>query len=110
MTDIAPFDPSLDPPGEPRIVTRENHSISRGLIDPDVLKILYRLSRHGHRACLVGGSVRDLLLGRTPKDFDIGTDATPSRSSRIQRSRDCRLRCAVHLTAVGLRGVGTDPP
>ncbi|NLV23180.1 MAG: CCA tRNA nucleotidyltransferase [Deltaproteobacteria bacterium] len=86
MTDIAPFDPSLDPPGEPRIVTRENHSISRGLIDPDVLKILYRLSRHGHRACLVGGSVRDLLLGRTPKDFDIGTDATPSRIKRLFRN------------------------
>ncbi len=41
--------------------------------------MLYRLRGAGHKAYLVGGSVRDLLLGRVPKDFDIGTDAQPSR-------------------------------
>ena len=86
MTDIAPYDPFLDPPGAPCIIPREQHPISRSRIDPDVLKILCRLSRHGHLAYLVGGSVRDLLLGRTPKDFDIGTNATPSRIKRLFRN------------------------
>ncbi|NLC70816.1 MAG: polynucleotide adenylyltransferase PcnB [Desulfuromonadaceae bacterium] len=86
MTDIATYDPALDPPGEPRIICRDHHRISRSMIDEDVLKILYRLSRNGHLAYLVGGSVRDLLLGRTPKDFDIGTDATPSRIKRLFRN------------------------
>src|SRR6266545_1886409 len=58
---------------EPRIVPREEHSVSRRDIDPDALKVLYRLRQYEHVAYLVGGSVRDLLLGRRPKDFDIGT-------------------------------------
>ena len=53
--------------------------MSRRDIDPDALKILYRLIRSGHKAYLVGGGVRDLLLGKKPKDFDIATDATPRR-------------------------------
>src|SRR5215467_6518730 len=63
--------------------------IARELIDPDAEKILRRLRRSGHTAYLVGGCVRDLLLGRTPKDFDIATSATPQeikdlfRNSRI---------------------------
>ena len=56
---------------EPRIIPRAEHPISRGYIDPDALKVLYRLHRAGYKAYLVGGSVRDLLTGRTPKDFDI---------------------------------------
>src|SRR3954465_15222274 len=62
---------------EPRIVPRQEHPISRRDIDADALKVLYRLRQAEHVAYLVGGSVRDLLLGRRPKDFDIGTSAPP---------------------------------
>jgi poly(A) polymerase len=61
----------------PVIRPRAEHSVSRQQIDDDTLKVLYRLDRSGYLAYLVGGGVRDLLLGRTPKDFDVGTDATP---------------------------------
>ncbi|MBN1141212.1 MAG: polynucleotide adenylyltransferase PcnB [Deltaproteobacteria bacterium] len=86
MTEHPLIDPGQDPSGEPRIVSRDGHRISRSQIDEDVLKILYRLHRNGHLAYLVGGSVRDLLLGRTPKDFDIGTDATPTQIKRLFRN------------------------
>jgi poly(A) polymerase len=68
---------------EPVVVPREEHSISRKQIDPDALKVLYRLHQNHHVAYLVGGSVRDLLLGRRPKDFDIGTSAHPYQVKRI---------------------------
>jgi len=59
------------------VIPRNQHSISRKSISDSALKVLYRLSKSGHRACLVGGGVRDLLLGVHPKDFDVATDATP---------------------------------
>ena len=68
---------------EPVIVPREQHSISRKHIDADALKVLYRLHQNEHVAYLVGGSVRDLLLGRRPKDFDIGTSAHPYQVKRL---------------------------
>src|ERR687898_177952 len=68
---------------EPTIVPRAAHSISRRDIDPDALKVLYRLQQNGYVAYLVGGSVRDLLLGRRPKDFDIGTSAHPYQVKRL---------------------------
>ena len=68
---------------EPVIVPRERHEISRKQIDPDALKVLYRLHQNDHVAYLVGGSVRDLLLGRRPKDFDIGTSAHPYQVKRL---------------------------
>jgi poly(A) polymerase len=68
---------------EPVIVPREQHAISRKQIDPDALKVLYRLHQNDHVAYLVGGSVRDLLLGRRPKDFDIGTSAHPYQVKRL---------------------------
>ncbi|HEY5672067.1 MAG TPA: CCA tRNA nucleotidyltransferase, partial [Malonomonas sp.] len=71
---------------EMTILPRDQHAISRQQIDEETLKVLYRLHRNGHLAYLVGGSVRDLLLGRTPKDFDIGTDATPSQVRRLFRN------------------------
>src|SRR5436190_12568416 len=71
---------------EPRIVPREEHSISRRDIDPDALKVLYRLRQFDHVAYLVGGSVRDLLLGRRPKDFDIGTSAHPYQVKKLFRN------------------------
>ena len=61
----------------PRIISRSEHPISRNAISPNALKVLYRLNKAGYRACLVGGAVRDLLLGMQPKDFDIATDAKP---------------------------------
>ncbi|MBP9943814.1 MAG: polynucleotide adenylyltransferase PcnB, partial [Desulfomicrobium sp.] len=61
------------------IISRSEHSVSRQNIHPDALKVMYRLVRKGFTAYLVGGGVRDLLLGRTPKDFDVSTNATPSQ-------------------------------
>ncbi len=61
------------------VYSREEHCLSRSDIDPDALKIMYRLLRHDYKAYLVGGGVRDLLLGKKPKDFDIATDATPRK-------------------------------
>lgn len=74
---------------EPLILPRSEHPISRKNIDPHALKVLYRLSAAGYLAYLVGGGVRDLLLGKKPKDFDVGTDARPSRIKRI--FRHCRI-------------------
>src|SRR5688572_12198193 len=71
---------------EPFVVPRAEHSVSRSQIDPDALKVLYRLQQNGYVAYLVGGSVRDLLLGRRPKDFDIGTSAHPYQVKRLFRN------------------------
>ena len=70
----------------PIICARPDHCISRKNIDPDALKVLYRLSGLGYEAYLVGGGVRDLLLGRTPKDFDVGTSAKPNEVRRAFRN------------------------
>ena len=71
---------------EPVIVPRAEHPISRRDIDSDALKVLYRLHESGASAYLVGGSVRDLLLGRRPKDFDIGTSAHPYQVKKLFRN------------------------
>ena len=71
---------------EPIVIPRADHPISRDQIDPDALKVLYRLRKFNHQAYLVGGGVRDLLLGRAPKDFDIGTSAHPNEVKRIFRN------------------------
>src|SRR5215212_2494738 len=71
---------------EPTIVPRAEHTISRRDVDPDALKVLYRLHEHNYVAYLVGGSVRDLLLGRRPKDFDIGTSAHPHQVKKLFRN------------------------
>jgi len=70
----------------PVIVPRAEHAVSRRQIDPDALKVLYRLHQNNYVAYLVGGSVRDLLLGRRPKDFDIGTSAHPYQVKRLFRN------------------------
>ncbi|HSN69030.1 MAG TPA: polynucleotide adenylyltransferase PcnB [Thermoanaerobaculia bacterium] len=70
----------------PRIVERADHPISRRDVPETVLKVLYRLHRSGYRAYLCGGSVRDLLMRRTPKDFDIATDAHPNDVRRLFRN------------------------
>ncbi len=70
----------------PLIVPREAHTLSRRDVDPDALKVLYRLKDAGFKAYIVGGGVRDLLLGRRPKDFDIGTDAHPYQIKKLFRN------------------------
>ena len=72
--------------GDPKIVPRPEHVLSRKLIDPEALKVLYRLNQSKYTAYLVGGSVRDLLLGRKPKDFDIGTSAQPYEVKKLFRN------------------------
>lgn len=73
----------------PTIIRRPSHTISRSLISPNALRIMYRLRDNGYTAFLVGGSVRDLLIGRTPKDFDLATNATPAEIKKL--FRNCRL-------------------
>ncbi|WP_457913974.1 polynucleotide adenylyltransferase PcnB [Candidatus Gillettellia adelgis] len=65
------------------------HTISRKDISENALKVLYRLNKSGYESYLVGGSVRDLLLGKKPKDFDITTNATPEQVRKL--FRNCRL-------------------
>lgn len=74
---------------EPRIIPRAEHGISRKNISNGALRVLYRLHEAGYKAFLVGGAVRDLLLGGHPKDFDIATDATPEQTRAL--FRNCRL-------------------
>jgi hypothetical protein len=76
-------------PLQPTIIPRSEHSISRKWISPNALRVLYRLKETGHYAYLVGGGVRDLLLGRESKDFDIAADATPGEVKKF--FRNCRL-------------------
>ena len=71
---------------EPIIRARPDHCISRKNIDRDALRVLYRLDNLGYTAYLVGGGVRDLLLGRDPKDFDVGTSAKPDEVKRAFRN------------------------
>lgn len=73
----------------PVVIARHEHEISRKLISPNALRVLYRLKDNGFAGYLVGGCVRDLLLGREPKDFDVVTNATPGEVKRI--FRNCRL-------------------
>ncbi|MEO8216194.1 MAG: polynucleotide adenylyltransferase PcnB [Acidobacteriota bacterium] len=71
---------------EGQVLDRSGHNISRRSIPENVLKVLYRLHRSGYRAYLCGGSVRDLLMEREPKDFDIVTDAHPADVRRLFRN------------------------
>ena len=71
---------------EPRILERSEHPVSRRDIDPRVLKVLYRLIDAGHDAYLVGGGVRDLMIGRRPKDFDVATSAHPQEVRDLFRN------------------------
>jgi len=76
-------------PTQPVIIPRAEHTVSRSLIASSALKVLYRLKDAGHQAFLVGGCVRDILLGVRPKDFDVATDATPDEVRAL--FRNCRL-------------------
>ena len=78
-----------DDPPPARIIPRSEHTISRAFISESALKVLYRLQKEGYEAYLVWGGVRDLLLGREPKDFDVATSARPEEVKRL--FRNCRL-------------------
>jgi poly(A) polymerase len=83
---------NLDPSaatGAPRIIPRSEHPVSRSNISSNALRVLYRLKEAGFEAFLVGGCVRDIILGRHPKDFDVATDALPDQVRRL--FRNCRL-------------------
>jgi len=79
-----PATPSAPP--KPIVYGRDQHSVSREHIDEDALRIMYRLMRAGFKAYVVGGGVRDLLLHKRPKDFDIATDAHPQEVKRLFRN------------------------
>jgi poly(A) polymerase len=83
----APVKPALRV--ELRVFAREQHGISRRNISNGALRVLYRLNEAGYEAFLVGGAVRDLLLGGHPKDFDVATNATPEQVRGL--FRNCRL-------------------
>ena len=108
---------TTDPnPGHgPRIIPRSEHIVSRADVSDSALKVLYRLKNSGHAAYLVGGGVRDLLLGMHPKDFDIATDAHPEqirklfRNSRLigRRFRLAHVRFGREIVEVAtFRGMG----
>ena len=78
-----------DDASQPRVYARDEHPISRANISSNALKVLYRLKEAGYQAFLVGGAVRDLLLGLSPKDFDIATNAHPNQVKQL--FRNCRL-------------------
>ncbi|WP_196139461.1 polynucleotide adenylyltransferase PcnB [Aliikangiella sp. G2MR2-5] len=72
-----------------RVLERSQHQVSRNNMSPNALKVLYRLNNAGYEAYLVGGGVRDMMLGLKPKDFDIATSATPEQVARL--FKNCRL-------------------
>jgi poly(A) polymerase len=85
--DGPPLGLALDPPEEPPLSHPPEIAVER--LDPDAIRVIARLRHMGHKAYFVGGCVRDLLLGATPKDFDVATDAHPGEVRAI--FRNCRL-------------------
>jgi poly(A) polymerase len=82
-------DAGVTPAAAVRVIPRAEHSISRQNISPNALRVLYRLREGGYQAFLVGGCLRDLMLGVEPKDFDVATSARPEEVKRL--FRNCRL-------------------
>ncbi len=89
MTDNPTHNMPTSPPIAQRTITRDQHDLSRKQMSPNALRVLYRLRESGFGAYLVGGAVRDLLVGRAPKDYDVATDATPEQVKAL--FRNCRL-------------------
>ena len=82
-------DSHLPSPSSLQVIPRDMHGISRKQMSHNALRVLYRLHEAGFVAFLVGGAVRDLLVGGAPKDFDVATDATPEQVKAL--FRNCRL-------------------
>jgi poly(A) polymerase len=101
----------------PVIVARADHPISRSMIAGSALKVLYRLKDAGYQGFLVGGCVRDLLIGIEPKDFDVATDASPEevrrlfRNSRLigRRFRLAHIRFGQHVVEVATFRAAGEP-
>lgn len=68
------------------VIPRDQHQVSRKLLSPNALKVLRRLEDHGFQAYLVGGCIRDILVGGRPKDFDVTTNATPEEVRSLFRN------------------------
>jgi len=86
------------------VYTENEHGIDPGRVDPDAVRIIERLRQNGHVAYIVGGAVRDLVIGRLPKDYDIVTDAEPPRIKRLfYRSRIIGKRFRLVHVYVGAR-------
>ncbi len=102
------FSGRLFGPAQPKIIPPNAHGIDRGTISSCALRTTQTLQRHGFAAFIVGGAVRDLILGRKPKDFDIATDATPEqvrglfRRSRVigRRFRLVHVMCGPEMVEV----------
>lgn len=86
VLDCALFDQRLQGLLHLKVYSRKQHCISRKNISPNALKVMARLREAGYQGYLVGGAVRDLLLGGHPKDFDIATDATPEQVHGLFRN------------------------
>jgi poly(A) polymerase len=86
---IQPEPTTAGPQLQLRVIPRDAHPISRKNISPNALRVLYRLRDGGYEGYLVGGAVRDLLVGGHPKDFDVATNATPEQVKAL--FRNCRL-------------------
>lgn len=71
---------------QPLIIPRDQHNVSRKLISQAAVRVMKQLNQHGYEAYLVGGGVRDLLLGGHPKDFDVATNAKPEQVKSLFRS------------------------
>ena len=83
---ISKFKKSQPVSNDVEIIARKDHGISRTQISENAIKVLYRLQKSGFEAHLVGGGVRDLLLGQEPKDFDIVTNAEPEQVHKLFRN------------------------
>jgi poly(A) polymerase len=110
--------PGVQAPEVPQVIARERHGVARDRISSCALKVTSTLQEHGYKAFVVGGAVRDLLLGRAPKDFDVATDATPEqaaalfRRSRVigRRFRLVHVMCGQEMVETAtFRGDGTPP-
>lgn len=99
---------NLQLPPAPKVFSRSAHTLSRRDISKQALKVLYRLHEAGYQAYLVGGGVRDVLLGLHPKDFDVATNALPEdvadlfRNSRLigRRFRLVHVHFGQHIVEV----------
>ena len=85
---MAPYNESVSASnsGRPLILSRAEHPVSRRDIESNAIKVLYRLHHGGYKSYMVGGAVRDLMLGRRPKDFDVSTSARPQQIRRLFRN------------------------
>jgi poly(A) polymerase len=79
-------DKSGAPVAHALVYTEKEHGIDKRKIDPDAIRIIERLKNAGHQAYIVGGAVRDLVQGKTPKDFDLATDAIPAKIKKLFRN------------------------